>query len=54
MKPKTLILAAAFALAAGAFAQAQKQRTLNVYNWSDYIEPSVLEDFAKNVEHATA
>lgn len=48
MKTRTLILAAAFALAAaGTFAQAQKQRTLNVYNWSDYIEPSVLEDFAR-------
>ncbi len=48
MKTRTLILAAAFIFAAaGAFAQTPKQRTLNVYNWSDYIEPSVLEDFTK-------
>lgn len=48
MKTRTLLLAAAFALAAaGTCAQAQKQRSLNVYNWSDYIEPSVLEDFTK-------
>jgi putrescine transport system substrate-binding protein len=28
-------------------AQAQRQRTVNVYNWSDYIEPTVLEAFTK-------
>ena len=28
----------------GAFAQ---QRFVNVYNWSDYIDPRVLEDFTK-------
>src|SRR5215467_13048361 len=28
-------------------AQAQRQRTVNVYNWSDYIEPSVLDAFTK-------
>lgn len=28
-------------------AAAQKQRVVNVYNWSDYIDPSVLEDFTK-------
>jgi len=28
-------------------AQAQEEKVLNVYNWSDYIEPSVLEDFRK-------
>jgi putrescine transport system substrate-binding protein len=28
-------------------AAAQKQRVLNVYNWSDYIDPSVLEEFTK-------
>src|SRR3954462_2875815 len=30
------------ALLTGAVAQ---ERTLNVYNWSDYIDPKVLEDF---------
>jgi len=28
-------------------AGAQGQRTVNVYNWSDYIDPTVLEDFTK-------
>jgi putrescine transport system substrate-binding protein len=28
-------------------AMAQAKRTVNVYNWSDYIEPSVLEEFTK-------
>src|SRR5918911_100150 len=28
----------------GAFAQ---ERTVNVYNWSDYIDPKALEDFTK-------
>ena len=41
---------AAFALAAlsgTAVAQTAKERTVNFYNWSDYIEPKVLEDFTK-------
>ena len=28
-------------------AAAQKERVLNVYNWSDYIDPAVLEAFTK-------
>ena len=28
-------------------AQAQKERVLNVYNWSDYVDPTVLADFTK-------
>ena len=28
-------------------AQQGRERTVNVYNWSDYIEPSVLADFTK-------
>lgn len=28
-------------------AQPVKERTVNVYNWSDYIDPTVLEDFTK-------
>jgi putrescine transport system substrate-binding protein len=28
-------------------AGAQKERVLNVYNWSDYVDPQVLQDFAK-------
>jgi putrescine transport system substrate-binding protein len=26
---------------------AQKKRVVNVYNWSDYIDPTVIEDFTK-------
>jgi putrescine transport system substrate-binding protein len=26
---------------------AQKERVLNVYNWSDYVDPQVLQDFTK-------
>src|SRR5690242_21917759 len=33
-----------FALTVGALAQ---ERTVNVYNWSDYIDPKVLESFTK-------
>jgi putrescine transport system substrate-binding protein len=40
-------LAAAFAVAF-AVAQAHAQgRVVNIYNWSDYIDPKVLEDFTK-------
>jgi putrescine transport system substrate-binding protein len=38
-------LAAIVALAGGAVAQ--RERFVNVYNWSDYIAPGVLEDFTK-------
>jgi len=34
-------------IAAGAVAQAPKERIVNVYNWTDYIDPTVLEDFTK-------
>ncbi len=39
-------------IAAGAIlavlpAHAQKERVVNVYNWSDYVDPAVLEDFTK-------
>jgi putrescine transport system substrate-binding protein len=41
-----IFAAFAFALAALTHAVAQ-ERTVNVYNWSDYIDPKVLEDFTK-------
>ena len=42
---KTLVLSAAFAaLASAAVAQ---ERVVNVYNWSDYIDESILKDFEK-------
>jgi|KBSSwiStaDraftv2_1062776.scaffolds.fasta_scaffold07416_2 putrescine transport system substrate-binding protein len=33
--------------ASGAKAGGEEEKVLNVYNWSDYIEPSVLEEFTK-------
>ena len=45
------LLAVAAALAAAPTAAQQKgqkgQRVLNVYNWSDYVDPAVLEGFTK-------
>ena len=43
---RALALAAVALCLAPGLAAAQ-QRTVNVYNWSDYIDPSVLEDFTK-------
>jgi putrescine transport system substrate-binding protein len=39
------VLACALLLAYGA--QGQGERRVNVYNWSDYIDPSVLQDFKR-------
>jgi putrescine transport system substrate-binding protein len=36
-----------FALIGSADAQTKAERTVNFYNWSDYIDPTVLEDFTK-------
>lgn len=38
-----LVSVSALALAAGA--AAAQERVVNVYNWSDYVDPQVLEDF---------
>jgi len=38
---------AALAVAVVAAAVAAQERVVNVYNWSDYIDPQVLEDFTK-------
>jgi putrescine transport system substrate-binding protein len=43
---RALTLAAFWLLAAAAPLSAQ-QRSLNVYNWSDYVEPGVIEAFSK-------
>ena len=40
----SLALVAAAAIAPAA-AQAKKERVVNIYNWSDYIGPSVVEEF---------
>jgi putrescine transport system substrate-binding protein len=43
-----ILIAIAFLIVAGPLAaQPTKERTVNVYNWSDYIDPTVLEDFTK-------
>src|ERR1700752_2235150 len=41
----SLLLVAAFV--AGAASAPAKERVVNFYNWSDYIAPTVLEDFTK-------
>src|SRR4051812_10630530 len=45
MRAVALALCAALALVSGV--PAQQERVVNVYNWSDYIDPTVLEDFTK-------
>ena len=42
------LVAAACAVIAPAAAQPKRQRIVNVYNWSDYIAPSVVDDFTKD------
>ncbi|WP_416067350.1 polyamine ABC transporter substrate-binding protein [Rhizobium sp. ZK1] len=43
-----ICLAASFIAACGLAPQSTaKQRVVNVYNWSDYIDPVILEDFTK-------
>src|SRR5215207_9611650 len=43
-----LVAAAVVLLCAGALpASAQKERVLNVFNWSDYVDPEVLKAFSK-------
>jgi putrescine transport system substrate-binding protein len=46
--PAGFVFAVAVALvAAGSQAKAQKEHVVNFYNWSDYIDPVVLDDFTK-------
>ena len=43
-----LSLMAAAGLASPSFAQSKAEpKTVNIYNWSDYVEPSVIESFTK-------
>jgi putrescine transport system substrate-binding protein len=46
---KRFLAAAGFAavLAAGALPAFAQDKVVNVYNWSDYIDPKILEDFTK-------
>ena len=43
----TSLAALSFLLIADPAAAEARRRTVNVYNWSDYVDPSVLEDFTK-------
>jgi len=45
---KSLALtAASFALLTSAFAE---EKVVNIYNWSDYIDESILADFTKETD----
>src|SRR3712207_637888 len=44
IRPFLAALALGLSLATAALAQ---ERVVNVYNWSDYIDPKVLENFTK-------
>ena len=41
------LFAALSLLVIGDPAAAEAKRTVNVYNWSDYIDPAVIADFSK-------
>jgi putrescine transport system substrate-binding protein len=45
--PAGIVFAVAVCLIAAGPAPAQKERVVNFYNWSDYIDPTVLDDFTK-------
>src|SRR3954447_24280058 len=42
-----LAFAALIASAGAPAAQTNKERIVNIFNWSDYIDPAVIEDFTK-------
>ena len=42
-----LLIAALLVVMSAASARAADERTLNVYNWTDYIDPAALEQFKK-------
>lgn len=44
---RNTVLAAAAVLAAAVGGAAAEDRVVNVYNWSDYIDPTILDDFTK-------
>jgi len=46
-RPATRLLAAAAVLIGFAESAAAEEKVVNVYNWSDYIDDTVLEDFTK-------
>ena len=46
-RPICLALVAAAAVITPAAAQTKSERIVNVYNWTDYIAPNVMEEFTK-------
>ena len=42
-----IVVAIAVATVVPATAQTGKERIVNVYNWSDYIAPTVIEEFTR-------
>src|SRR5262249_27183136 len=46
--PVTSLAVLALTLIVDPAAAEARNRTVNVYNWSDYIDPTVLEDFTKS------
>lgn len=47
MTKKLLLSGIALATLAGITAAAAQEKTVRIYNWSDYIDESILEDFTK-------
>ncbi|KXF78639.1 spermidine/putrescine ABC transporter substrate-binding protein [Paramesorhizobium deserti] len=47
MRIKSLFLTTCLALAAAVAPSGAQERVVNVYNWSDYIDESILADFTK-------
>src|SRR5271166_3343933 len=47
VRRRAAALAVALALFSTGDTRAEKERIVNFYNWSDYIAPTVLEDFTK-------
>src|SRR6476619_760864 len=46
-RPICRALVAALAVITPAAAQTKSERIVNVYNWTDYIAPNVMEEFTK-------
>src|SRR6476620_1155844 len=47
LRPICLALVAVSAVIAPAATQTKSERIVNVYNWTDYIAPNVMEEFTK-------
>src|SRR5882672_10644620 len=45
---RALVIAVLTLIATAAAQGQQRDRTVNIYNWSDYVEPTVIESFTKD------